>query len=699
MSSAPQAVRPAINGWNAEYLDAQYARWRQDPTSVSEDMRQFFAGFDLAMQAAGGTPVVREDLVGGTRASEDRAQAAVSSLIQHYREIGHLCAAIDPFGRERECPEALTPQYHGLDEADLDRTFNADTLAPDGTPMPLRDIISRLDETYCRSIGVEFGHMSSEQERLWLEGRMEGSRNHLEVSRAGRFHILYTLYRAELFERFCGKRYLGVKRFSLEGGESLIPMLDRIVESAGSDYGVRELVLGMSHRGRLNVLTNVVGKTYEQIFTEFDDAWNEEDALMGGGDVKYHRGFSSNRKLQSGKHIWLAMASNPSHLESAGAVVMGRCRAKQRMRGDKARQKVISLIIHGDAAIAGQGVVAEDFNLSQLQGYTVGGTIHVVINNLIGFTTGEEDARSTRYCTDVAKMIEAPIFHVNGEDPEAVVHVAQLALDYRMTFQKDVVIDLLCYRKHGHNETDEAAFTQPILYDLIKKKPTVLEVYADRLRRDGDISEADIEKIHSNLEEDLDRAYLAVKKTPVDPTPDPGARRWEGYSNKYTFEPVSTGVDLETLREISHAMGRWPEGFTPHRKLVKILEERGRIVDEDLPVDWAGGESLAVGSLLLDGAIVRFSGQDVRRGTFSHRHAVLRDMKTNETYCPLNHIRELGDPGTERDVGTIDEQGRPRQAKYCIYDSPLSEYSVLGFEYGFSLASPNMLVIWEAQFG
>jgi 2-oxoglutarate dehydrogenase E1 component len=697
MSTQPRPVPPSVNGWNPEYLDAQYARWLERPDSVAPDLASFFAGFDLAHARARAAPPAAAP---GPRAPDAgrHAQAAVSNLIQEYRAVGHLHAWIDPFGRERPRPASLDPATHGLTDADLDRAFDAGSLAPDGAEMTLREIVGTLDRTYCGSVGIEFEHISDREQVDWLISRIEPTRNQADLSRAERAHVLYQLYRAELFEKFCGKRYPGVKRFSLEGGESLIPMLDAFIERAGDAFGVREVVFGMSHRGRLNVLTNIIGKTYEQIFTEFEDAW-ADDATLGGGDVKYHRGYSANRVLPSGSHVWLAMTSNPSHLESVGPVALGRCRAKQRLKGDTDRSAVVPLLIHGDAAVIAQGVVAELFNMSRLEGYTVGGTVHVVVNNLIGFTTGQDDARSSRYCTDMAKMIEAPVLHVNGEDPDACVHAVRLALDYRMRFKRDVVIDLLCYRRHGHNESDEAAFTQPVLYKQIKSMPSVLTTYTQRLVDDGVLSEQDQEQIRSNLHEELDRAYTSARKTPVDPTPDPGHRLWVGVQNDFTFERVGTGVPREALDEIAAALGRVPEGFTPHRKLAKVLEKRSTSIEQDAPLDWATAEAFAFGSMLIEGVIVRLSGQDSRRGTFSQRHAAITDVKTAERYVPLNHIREVGVPGTDKEAGTVNDEGRLRQAKLCVYDSPLSEFGVLGFEYGFSLASPRILALWEAQFG
>ncbi len=715
MASAPQSLRPApaapgVNGWNAEYLDSLYVQFKQDPASLSEDLRQFFQGFDLAQAggavmngvAHGASAPTAPASAPGVGAAHDRAQSAVADLIFEYRGSGHLCAGIDPFGRERPVPDQLIPGTHGLSEGDLDRTFDAGLLADagPGARLTLREIIRTLDETYCGPIGVEIAHITTRQEHDWLVRRIEANRNRPKLSRGEKAHILYQLHKSELYEKFCAKRYTGVKRFSLEGGESLIVALDRLVERAGTEYDVEEMSFGMAHRGRLNVLINTIGKTYDQIFTEFDDSYTDPDMDgIAGGDVKYHRGYSSSRVLPGGKEIWLSMASNPSHLESVNPVVLGRCRARQRLEGDIDRTRCVPVLIHGDAAVVAQGVVAETINLAGLEGYKTGGCVHVVINNLIGFTTGEEDARSTRYCTDFAKATECPILHVNGMDPEAVVHAMDIALDYRMKFKKDVWIDLIGYRLHGHNETDEAAFTQPLLYREIRRKKSVLNEYADKLLADGVITQTDAEQIRLDLDTQLDAAYARVKKTPVNPNPRPGHERWEGFGRNWTFEPAVTAVSKETLHEIASCHGRLPEGFKPHDKLVKLLDDRARAIKDDLPIDWGMGEALAFGSLLIEGTLVRMSGQDVRRGTFTHRHAALRDMETEVRYVPLNHIRELGQPGTDKDVGTLDDRGRPRQAKLCIYDSPLSEFSVLGFEYGFSLASPNMLVLWEAQFG
>lgn len=681
----PAVTRASLNGWNAAYMEEQYSRYQSDPQSVGADLRDFFRGFELGLESGGGTV----QAAGGTSAEASKA-AAVRDLVNAYRSLGHTCAQIDPFFRERDAPEELNPTYHGLGHADLSMSFSVPGLADQA--QPLSSLIERLDSIYCGTIGVEVSHITNRSEREWWLNRVESNGNRTAYTRGERVHILEQLHRAEMWERFCGKRYPGQKRFSLEGGESLIPLLDRLVEQSGETFGVEEIVMGMSHRGRLNVLVNIMGKSYEEVFTEFDDTW-EEDVSDGGGDVKYHRGYSSNRILPSGRHIWLAMASNPSHLEAVGPVVLGRCRAKQRLKGDKQRKKVVPIVMHGDAAVIGQGVVAETYNFAGLEGYTVGGAIHIVVNNQIGFTTGPQDARTSRYCTDIAKMIEAPVLHVNGEDPEAVVHCAQMALEYRMAFGKDVVIDLQCYRRHGHNETDEAMFTQPLLYGEIKKKPTVLSEYAEALQREGILSKADVEGIESSVHENLDEAYTNTRKTAVDPTPAPGHVHWAGVTNEWSFEEGSTGVGRELLHEIAKAISTWPAGFKPHKKLIRVLQERTENVIEDKPFDWATAEAMAIGSLVVEGHIFRLTGQDCRRGTFSHRHAVLRDVETAEAYVPINAIRELVEPGQDSQAGS------GHQNKFCVYDSPLSEFACLGFEYGFSLASPKIMCVWEAQFG
>ncbi|MEX2217308.1 MAG: 2-oxoglutarate dehydrogenase E1 component [Phycisphaerales bacterium] len=688
-------MTPAVNAWNAEYLEAAYQQFQADPQSVSPDLQAFFRGFELGLNtipAAGGAGALPP---GAGADGGSSFQAAVDDLIFAYREFGHLAAKIDPFGRERTRPPELGLAHHGLKESDLDRVVHTGTLKlPDNAT--LREVIRLLDDTYCRSIGYEIMHAQTSEERTWLLDRIESARGQPPLSHDARIRVLHQLLQAEEFEKFLGKRYPSDKRFSLEGSESTIPLLNRLMERA-TELGVEEMVVGMAHRGRLNVLNNIMGKSYEQIFTEFED--NSPEAWANdGGDVKYHRGYSGQRRFPSGKTLHVSMASNPSHLESVDGVVEGRTRAKQRLRGDLQRTRVVPLLIHGDAALPAQGVVAETLNLAYLDGYTTGGTVHAVINNLVGFTTSPEDGRSTTYCTDIAKMILAPVFHVNGEDPEAVIWTAQLAIDFRQQFKRDIFIDLYCYRKYGHNEQDEASYTQPILYSLIRKKSSVLKVYAERLLAEGVINEADMVEIRRRLDEALEAAQAAAKQTPYDPTIDPGSARWQGMGGRYTHDPANTAVPVQMLQEVCAALGRTPEGFRLNPKLKNLLEARANLPQTKL-ISYADAESLAYGTLLLEGTAVRVSGQDVRRGTFSHRHAVLRDTETGEPYIPLNHMRELGRPGTDAPPGSTGPDGRQRQAQFCIHDSPLSEYAVLGFEYGYSLADPNMLVCWEAQFG
>ncbi len=686
MSDAPRAVPPSVNSWNAEYLDTEYARFLNDPASVDPDLRSFFQGFDLALSRPGG----RGPSAGGGDADAMRLQSAVADLIEAYRSVGHLAAKLDPFGRSPQRPKSLTLEYHGLSERDLDRPVNHGTL-----PLPsttLREIVAFLEDTYCSSIGLQSAHIGNSDERTWLLQRFERDRGRIPLNRGDKAHILERIVRAEQFEKFLQKRYPGDKRFSLEGGESLIPLMDRIIDAA-SELGVEEMVLGMPHRGRLNVLNNILGKSYEQIFTEFEDNWEDENG-GGGGDVKYHRGYSGERALRNGKSIHLAMASNPSHLESVNGVVMGRCRGKQRLRRDEERTRVMPMLLHGDAAFIGQGTVPEALNLSGLEGYTVGGTIHVVVNNLIGFTTGPEDARSTRYCTDIALMLESPIFHVNGEDPEACAACAQIAVEYRQKFRKDVIIDLYCFRRYGHNEQDEASFTQPVLTALIKSHPGVLASYSRKLLEEGVLNESDMETIRLRLDDALEQAQKAAKQKPYDPTIDPGSKRWSGFGGKYLLEPVKTGVSMDLLKQVCEALGRVPEGFHLNPKLRQLLADRAAL-PQTRQVSYADAESLAFGTLLLEGHDVRLSGQDCRRGTFSHRHAVLRDTDTERRYVPLNNIVPQAD-GLD---GLPAESDKRRQARLHVYDSPLSEAAVMAFDYGYSLSDPNILVMWEAQFG
>ena len=698
MGSPIDAVPPSVNGWNAAFLESQHEQYLRDPSSVSSDVRAFFQGFELAQNGAGPAPASGGDRPGTV--SDSMVQVAVGRLLAAYRGLGHHAASLDPFGEPRQRPAELDYHYHGLSDADLDRPVEAASLGLDGT-VSLRDVINRLEKLYLGPIGIEFQHVQRVEEREWLRRTYEDCQGRIPLEKGDKVHILEQLFDAHSFEAFLGRRYPGEKRFSLEGAESLIPLLDHLIETLAHLDG-REIVLGMAHRGRLNVLNQILGKTPHQIFTEFEDSWKGDLYNDDGGDVKYHRGYSGERVFRDGTSTHLAMASNPSHLEAVGAVVSGRCRSKQRLRHDSDRKLVVPVIIHGDAAVAGQGIVAEILNLSQLEGYATGGTIHVVVNNHIGFTTEPEDSRSTPYCTDVAKMIEAPVFHVNGEDPEAVVTAAHFAAEYRQKFNRDVFIDLWCYRRYGHNEQDEASFTQPIRAKEIKAKKPVLNVYAERLRDEGVVTDHDLEVMQKRVDEELDSAQQLAREKPTDPTIDPGSARWQKIGHDWNFEPGDTAISEETLREVCAALGSVPDGFNVNTKLKRLLSSRAALPDADpdeVVLNYADAELLAFGSLLLEGRAVRLSGQDSRRGTFSSRHSVLRDAKTGERFCALNSMRELGVVGTDEAPGTIGSDGKARQAKFCVYDSPLSEASVLGFDYGYSLADPSMLVCWEAQFG
>ncbi len=696
-SSSPTSHPPhSVNAWNAEFIDDLYARWSDNPESVEPQWRQFFQGFELGLTKA--PPESKATHRGGGAVSATREssptsaalpsgapvppvantlQAKVDSLIYHYRDIGHLAADLDPLGTIRPFPDMLTLESFELADEDLDKTFDPGVL-PLESPAPLKDIIQLLEDTYCRHIGVEYMHIQQRDRRRWLQKHMETTRNKPPMPRELRRQILKSLIEADGFESFLKNRYVGKKRFGLEGGESLIPMLDQIIE-LGPANGVKEFSLGMAHRGRLNVLVNILNKTYAQLFTEFEEAWTE-DFIDGGGDVKYHGGYSSDHVTSGGQAVHLTLASNPSHLEFINSVVLGRTRAKQRLYEDTRREAVVPILIHGDAAFPGQGIVAECFNMMRLDGYTVGGALHLIINNQVGFTTNQSDSFSGRYCTDLAKMVDAPIFHVNGDDPEACAWVARLALEYRQTFKNDVVIDMWCYRKHGHNETDEPSFTQPLMYQAIRKQKPVLQKYADRLIAEGEITRDEFEATNEQLIAAMDAAQTKTKENPVDPKVDPFARRWEGLTEGYSSAPVETAVSRDLLLKVCRGLGSQPPGFTAHKVVQGLLEYRAGAVEKNQPIDWALGELLAYGALLLEGHAMRLTGQDVERGTFSHRHCVIFDQRDGDGYCALNHLGE-------------------GQAKFCVHNSPLTESACLGYEYGYSLTDPKMLLIWEAQFG
>jgi 2-oxoglutarate dehydrogenase E1 component len=697
-----RASPPSINGWNAEYLDAQYQAYKSDPASIAPELVPFFQGFDLAMASpsarGGGAPA---DAVGLRDAL--RFHVGVTGLVNAYRTLGHLAAKIDPFGRPRTTPRPpeLSLGAHGLTDADLGKAVGGVAIVQNAPGLPkgtLGELAGALESIYCGSVGAEFMHIADKARREWFTNQFESLATLQPRTPDEHLAIYDLLFRAEGFERFLQKRYPGDKRFSIEGGESMIPILETLLQ-IGADLGVEEVVMGMAHRGRLTILNTVLGKSYEQIFTEFQDA-TLPNVPDGGGDVKYHKGYSGERTLRTGKRIHVAMASNPSHLEAVDPVVVGRARAKQRLRNDTERAKVVPFVLHGDAAVIGQGVMPELMNMSQLPGYTVGGTIHIVANNQIGFTTLPEDGRSGPYCTDQALSIGAPILHVNAEDPDMCVAVAHLSMLYRQTFKRDMFIDMNCYRKYGHNEQDEPSFTQPLMADLIKKMPSVVSRYGEKLVSIGAITRDGLERHKAELDSRLETAQKKAIEKVHAPDIDPGGKRWSGIRGAYSHSPVPTAVTPALIEEVCAAWSRLPQGFSPNPKASKILADRAAIPTTKA-ISYADGEMLAIGTLLLEGHAIRISGEDVRRGTFSHRHAVLTDTKVGEVeagrYIPLNHMRPMADKPD--DAGKPGPEGKPLQARLCVHDSCLSEYAVMGFEYGYSLADPNMLVMWEAQFG
>lgn len=619
-------------------------------------------------------------------AAEALAQAALHAriyqLVNAYRVRGHLFAHLDPLDVPPKAPPELDLANFGLGIEDLDKLFPTVDLAGVPPQLTLREIILRLEETYCRSIGVEFTHVESPEQRTWLQRQMEATKNRLVLGREDQLRILTKLSDAEIFEQFIHRSYeAGTKRFSLEGGESMIPLLDLMVEHAGA-MGVSEIVMGMAHRGRLNVLANILDKSPREIFAAFEDA--DAERYLGSGDVKYHLGYSTDRVTTSGARVHLTMTFNPSHLEFVNPVVEGRVRAKQDRKGsdDAARKAVMPLLIHGDAAFIGQGVVSETLNLTGLEGYATGGTVHLIVNNQVGFTTNPEDSRSTRYASDIVRMLKVPVFHVNGEDPEAVTHVARLAIEWRQRFGQDVVIDMYCYRRYGHNEGDEPRYTQPLMYSAIDKKPTVRQIYVKRLVELGQISEELADDIVRRRREALAQALDEVKQKGFAPVTYTMGGVWSPYSGgpEKMNPDVPTAVPAEALVELSKKLLDYPEGFHVHPKILPLLRARHERLASGEWFDWGTGEILAYASLLAEGTPVRISGQDVQRGTFSHRHAVLRDASTGAPFTPLSRVAKDG-------------------ARIEVFNSPLSEAGVLGFDFGYSLDYPDGLVIWEAQFG
>ncbi|WP_209834668.1 2-oxoglutarate dehydrogenase E1 component [Ruegeria sp. HKCCE3926] len=710
-----------MQGHNAEYLEQLYAQYTKNPGAVDAAWVEFFkamgdAAPDVQREAEGPSwartdwpPMPADDLTGaltgewaeidakaagkkikekaadkGVEVSDDQIKRAVLDslralmLIRAYRIRGHLAADLDPLGMRAATnhPE-LDPKTYGFTDADMDRPIFIDNVL--GLQVAsMRQIVEIVKRTYCGTFALQYMHISNPEEAAWLKERIEGYGKEIQFTKEGRKAILNKMVEAEGFEKFLHVKYMGTKRFGLDGGEALIPAMEQIIKRGGA-LGLSDIVIGMPHRGRLNILANVMGKPYRAIFNEFQGGSFKPEDVDGSGDVKYHLGASSDREFD-GNSVHLSLTANPSHLEAVNPVVLGKVRAKQDQLGDTDRTKVMAILLHGDAAFAGQGVVAEGFGLSGLRGHRTGGTMHIVVNNQIGFTTAPHFSRSSPYPTDIALMVEAPIFHVNGDDPEAVVHAAKVATEFRQKFHKDVVLDIFCYRRFGHNEGDEPMFTNPIMYKKIKTHKTTLSLYTERLVKDGLIPEGEIEDMkaafqaHLNDEFEAGKDYKPNKADWLD-------GRWSHLDkNKDEYMRGETAITPETMAEIGDALTRAPSGFAMHKTVGRLLEHKKQMFETGKGFDWATGEALAFGSLLTEGYPVRLAGQDATRGTFSQRHSGFVHQETEERYYPLNNIRA-------------------GQSHYEVIDSMLSEYAVLGFEYGYSLAEPNALVLWEAQFG
>jgi 2-oxoglutarate dehydrogenase E1 component len=688
LDPTPGALVPGAE--NAPYVESLYEQYLADPTSVDPKWRQYFAGLAAATDRAHGP--IRDALAkrawdvravaapaGASTPDSGVKQAAVARLAQVYANRGHLLADIDPLGlMNRPVPEVLELKHFGLGEGDLDTEFYTGSRT-EAIPkrMKLRDIIAQLRQIYCGTIGAEFAHVSTSSERLWLQDRFQSGRIKQRFTAEERKDCLRDLTAAEGLELYFATKYPAQKRFSLEGGDALIPLLNDLIQQGGQG-GIEEMVIGMAHRGRLNVLVNVVGKSPQVMFSEFEGTY-DTNHMQGSGDVKYHKGFSTDIRTPGG-NMHVALAFNPSHLEVVNPVVEGSVRSRQQRRSDSTGEKVIPVLIHGDAAFAGQGVVMETLQLSQARGFYTGGTVHVIINNQVGFTISKpEDSRSTLYCSDVAKIIEAPIFHVNGDDPEAVLFVTRLALEYRMTFHKDVVIDLVCYRRRGHNEADEPAATQPVMYQQIRQQPTTRQKYAEKLVAENVMTQADADGMVETYRRLLDEGKSTTKNA-LGMIGNKHTVDWTKYQRADWSEAVPTGVRIEKLRELGEKLTTFPSNFTLHRQVANIVQSREKMVAGQTPLDWGFAETLAYASLLTEGFEVRITGQDSGRGTFFHRHAVWHDQSRGESYIPLEHLS-------------------PSQPRFTVIDSLLSEEAVMGFEYGFSTTEPNCLTIWEGQFG
>jgi 2-oxoglutarate dehydrogenase E1 component len=706
-------------GANAPFIEELHARYLADPNAVDAEWRTFFGALadqsgDVLAEVRGASWAPNKERVigvvdpdtlpaaanrnvkggkgaaapaaplGGKTEGEIRAAAQDTAralmLIRAYRIRGHLEADLDPLGLVRQAPHPeLDPATYGFAESDWDRPILIFGSLALGESATLRQIMERLRKTYCGKIGVEFMHISDPAQKAWIQERIEHIENHTEFTLTGRKMILERVIEAEGLERYLHVKFVGTKRFGLDGGEALIPGIEQILKRGGQ-LGVKEVMLGMPHRGRLNTLVHVMHKSYTALFSEFQGRSSQPEEMRGSGDVKYHLGASADREFD-GNVVHLSLSPNPSHLEAVNPVVLGKARAKEDQRGDTDRSQVMCILMHGDAAFAGQGLVAESLDLSDLAGYRIGGTIHFVVNNQIGFTTLPTESRSGPYCTEVAKIVQAPILHVNGDDPEAVVHVARIATEFRQHFKRDIVIDMFCYRRHGHNEGDEPMFTQPLMYKQIGGHKTVMEVYAARLESEGVVSAEDVAGMNAALREKLDKALEAATNY------KPNKADWlEGKWAGFTVAPGEedrkgvTAVDFDRLKAVGRAISEAPKNFELNRKITRQLQDKRKTIDTGADIDWATGEALAFGTLLSEGTPVRLTGQDSGRGTFSQRHSVLVDQVNEQKYVPLNHVAE-------------------GQARFEVIDSPLNEAAVLGFEYGYSLAEPNALVLWEAQFG
>jgi 2-oxoglutarate dehydrogenase E1 component len=708
-----------LQGHNAEYVEQLHARYAADPKSVDEGWQAFFRALGddevTAKRAAAGPSWARADwppapadelthaldgqwaepvkqaekikakaAEAGVAITDDQVRQAVLDsiralmIIRAYRIRGHLVADLDPLGMRSETPHPeLDPRSYGFAEADMDRPIFIDNVLG-LTHASMREILDIVKRTYCGTFALQYMHISDPEQAGWLKERIEGYGKEIAFTREGRKAILNKLVEAEGFEKFLHVKYMGTKRFGLDGGEALIPAMEQIIKRGGS-LGVKEIVIGMPHRGRLSVLANVMGKPYRAIFNEFQGGSFKPEDVDGSGDVKYHLGASSDRTFD-GNTVHLSLTANPSHLEAVNPVVLGKARAKQDQWHDAERSAVLPILLHGDAAFAGQGVVAECFGLSGLRGHRTGGTIHIVVNNQIGFTTAPHFSRSSPYPTDIALMVEAPIFHVNGDDPEAVVHAAKVATEFRQKFHKDVVIDIFCYRRFGHNEGDEPMFTNPAMYNRIKKHKTTLQLYTERLVKDGLIPEGEIEDMKAAFQAHLNEEFEAGKDYKPNKA-DWLDGRWAHLQREgEDYQRGETAISKKLMKEVGQALTRVPEGVNLHKTVGRLLEAKAEMFKTGRGFDWATAEALAFGSLLAEGFPVRLAGQDSTRGTFSQRHSAFIDQETEERHYPLNHIRA-------------------GQARYEVIDSMLSEYAVLGFEYGYSLSEPNALVMWEAQFG